>query len=71
MPLLVHVEDGDTHSPEDSCPLVPLAMVVGKAVDLIVHLVLAELGENEHACNVAAWWQPADPAEVEDFTYMV
>ena len=49
MSLRVHVEDGDTHSPENSCPLVPLAVIFSKAVDLVAHLVLDELGENEHA----------------------
>ena len=49
MSLRVHVEDGDTHSPENSCPLVPLAVIFSKAVDFVAHLVLDELGENEHA----------------------
>ena len=49
MSLRVHVEDGDTHSPENSCPLVPLAVIFSKAVDFVAHLVLDELAENEHA----------------------
>ena len=40
-------------------------------VKALQNLMTDSLRKVAYICNVAAWWQPADPAEVEDFTYMV
>ena len=39
---LLQVKNGDTHPPEDRDPLVPLDLVVGEAVDFVIHLALVE-----------------------------
>ena len=45
---LLQVKNGDTHPPEDRDPLVPLDLVVGEAVDFVIHLALVEGGNREH-----------------------
>ena len=45
---LLQVKNGNTHPPEDRDPRVPLDLVVGEAVDFVIHLALVEGGNRDH-----------------------